>query len=342
MSGRPGRLLESSRRAYTLANTAIYFDKALSAKHQTGPGHPESLARLDAIEKALNAFPDLPRLKGRLATRDELELAHDPAYLDLAEKEIAQKRSQLSTGDTAISPASWQVALGATGGVLAAVDQIAAGHTGQAFCAVRPPGHHATVNRGMGFCIVNHIAVAARYARRKHGIERALIVDWDVHHGNGTQDIFYSDGNVLFLSTHQHPWYPGTGSDAEKGEGKGEGLIHNFPLPAGTDGQTVQAIFTGHLRKAADEFKPQMVFLSAGFDSRAGDPLGQFRLTDEDFYRLTEVLIEIAARHCQGRLLSLLEGGYSLTGLERAISSHLRSLTAAPSRSQQPSPPNQD
>lgn len=206
-----------------------------------------------------------------------------------------------------------------------AVDSVVNGQVRNAFCAVRPPGHHATPIRGMGFCIFNNIAIGARYAQRRHGLDRVLIVDWDVHHGNGTQDIFYEDDTVFFFSTHQSPWYPGTGDRSETGEGKGKGTTMNVPLPAGSQ-EEVLAAFRQGLVQAADKFKPDMVMISAGFDSRRGDPLGQFRLTDEDFADLTRIMMDVAEKHAEGRIVSVLEGGYSLEGLGAGVVAHVRTL----------------
>ena len=217
-----------------------------------------------------------------------------------------------STGDTSVGPRTWDVALKAVGGVLNAVDAVVSRKAANAFCAVRPPGHHARPAQGMGFCVFNNIALAARYAQRKHGIERVLIADWDVHHGNGTQDIFYEDGSVFFFSVHQSPWYPGTGRADETGAGKGANCTMNCPFPAGSGREQILGVFRNKLKPAADAFKPDLVMISAGFDSRKDDPLGQFTLADEDFAELTSLLLEVADKYAGGRLVSVLEGGYSL------------------------------
>jgi acetoin utilization deacetylase AcuC-like enzyme len=218
--------------------------------------------------------------------------------------------------------------LQAAGGVLNCVDAVLDRTHANAFCAVRPPGHHATPDRGMGFCIFNNAAIAARYAQKTHGVGNVLIADWDVHHGNGTQDIFYRDPSVLFFSTHQSPWYPGTGAASEVGEGPGKGFTINCPFSAGSGAAQIAGAFQSLLVPAANTFRPELVIISAGFDSRVGDPLGQFTLTDADFSRLTGIMVEIAAKYAGGRLVSLLEGGYSLSGLASSFAAHVSALRA--------------
>jgi acetoin utilization deacetylase AcuC-like enzyme len=294
-------------------------------EHLTGPQHPEQPARFDAAVGALRDL-DLIPMSPRVASHDELALCHARRYIQLAEREIFEGFHELSTGDTVISPKSLDAALRSTGGALNAVDAIVEKRISNAISIGRPPGHHATEVRGMGFCIFNTIAIAARYAQKKHGVGRVLIADWDVHHGNGTQDIFYADGSVFFFSTHQSPWYPGTGAREERGEGAGAGMTLNCPFPAGAGRKEILSAFQQELMKAAGEVKPEFVLISAGFDSRAGDPLGQFLLTDTDFADLTRVMREIADQHAGGRLLSVLEGGYSLTGLASGIRAHVEAL----------------
>jgi acetoin utilization deacetylase AcuC-like enzyme len=299
-------------------------------QHDAGPGFPEQPARFSAILNRLESSGlarDLVRLEDRIATDDEIALVHTRSYIELVEREIAQERGQLSTGDTPINAHSSEAARIAAGCALRAVDAVCGGQIQNAFCAVRPPGHHANATRGMGFCLFNTVAIAARYAQRKHGAERILIADWDVHHGNGTQDIFYEDGSVLFFSTHQSPWYPGTGDVTETGKGAGAGKTINCPFPAGTDGVRIQRAFRDHLLPAVENFRPDLILISAGFDSRIGDPLGQFLLTDEDFRELTTVMLDVAEKHCKGRLVSVLEGGYNLEGLALAAEAHVRALS---------------
>jgi acetoin utilization deacetylase AcuC-like enzyme len=300
----------------------IAYDATLK-RHDPGPGHPEQPARLSA---AMSRLPPLVPLATRPATDDELALAHTRDYIQLVEREVAQHRSQLSTGDTAIGDESADCARIAAGCAIAAVDAVFSHQVRNAFCVVRPPGHHASAARGMGFCIFNNVAIAARQAQRVHGAERVLIADWDVHHGNGTQDIFYEDGSVLYFSTHQSPWYPGTGARGETGLGAGKGATINCPLPAGSGGADVLGAFRELLLPAAATFHPDLILLSAGFDSRINDPLGQFLLTDDNFRQLTLLMLELAEKHCDGRLVSVLEGGYSLDGLARASEAHGEAL----------------
>ena len=311
--------------------TGLLYDPVYK-QHVTGTGHPERPERYDAAVQALEReglVKELERIQARPATDDELALCHPRDYIATVKRDVARGMHDLSTGDTAIGPRSLDVALRAVGGVLNAVDSVAAGRVKNAFCIVRPPGHHATPVRGMGFCIFNNVAIAARYAQRRHGIARVLIADWDVHHGNGTQDVFYADPSVFFFSTHQSPWYPGTGAADETGEGAGKGTTMNCPFPAGAGRTEVLGAFQKQLVPAVDAFQPELILLSAGFDSRAGDPLGRFKLTDEDFADLTRVMMDLADRHAGGRLVSLLEGGYNLAGLGAGVASHVQTLRHA-------------
>ena len=308
--------------------TAFLYDP-VCREHLAGRPHPECPERLDAVLRGLGdagLLDRLARVDARAATEEELLLCHTREYLSTAKRDVESGRPYLSTGDTDITPNSWEVAARAAGGVLNAVDAVVSGKARNAFCAVRPPGHHATRNRGMGFCLFNNVAVAARHAQRKHGLERVLIVDWDVHHGNGTQDIFYSDPSVFFFSTHQWPLYPGTGRADETGEGAGRGTTMNHPFPAGAGRAEILGALQDSLLPAAKRFQPDLVLISAGFDSRAGDPLGRFTLTDRDFADLTRAAMEIADRYAGGRVVSVLEGGYNPEGLARAAAAHVEAL----------------
>lgn len=299
-------------------------------EHDTGPGHPESPQRYQAVAQALKLSGLQARMKpvpSRPAEEAELRLCHGMGYLETARRDVDSGRDDLSTGDTSICPRSYEVAQHAAGGVLEAVDEVMNGRLKNAFCAVRPPGHHARPDQGMGFCLFNNVALGARRAIKKHGAAKVLIVDWDVHHGNGTQDIFYEDGSVLFVSTHQAPWYPYTGWAEETGRGKGAGLTLNYPFPGGAGFKEIGGVLENRALQEAVKFKPDLVMISAGFDSRIDDPLGKFRLTDEDFAALTRLLMKFADEHCEGRLVSVLEGGYHLDGLAKAVTAHVTALT---------------
>ena len=307
--------------------TTAFLADPIAKEHDPGPGHPEQPARWDAAIKGLGNRP-LTHTEPRSATIDELALCHTRPYIATAHRDVDSGAHSLSTGDTDINRRSFDVALRAAGTCLNAVDLVMEGKANNAFCIVRPPGHHASAARGMGFCLFNNIAIAARYAQRKHGVERVAIADWDVHHGNGTQDIFYADGSVFFFSTHQSPWYPGTGDARETGEGAGKGCTLNCPFPAGAGKDEILGVFHDRFAARMDEFKPDLLLISAGFDSRRGDPLGGFLLTDGDFSELTTVMRGIADKHAHGRLISILEGGYNLAGLTQAVYAHAHSLLA--------------
>lgn len=319
----------------TSVSTGLLLDPVFK-KHHTGDGHPECPARYDAITRDLEAAGLVKKL-APIELRDLLDeealLCHTESYLTKIKKEIpaVDGVAYLSTGDTAVCSESLDVARKATGGALNAVDYIFAGKEGEgtrrnAFCAIRPPGHHATASVGMGFCIFNNAAIAARYAQKTHGIKRVAIIDWDVHHGNGTQDIFYEDGSVYYFSTHQSPLYPHTGAVLETGSADGANTTLNCPLPAGTGMKQIAAAFDDQFLPAMEKFKPELVIISAGFDSRIGDPLGGFLLTDDDFVKLTERLLKLSDQYASGRLLSLLEGGYNVDGLAKAVVSHVQQL----------------
>lgn len=303
--------------------------------HDTGFGHPESPARYVAIVDSLQNADFAPRLEWlapRPATRDDLLRCHLGGYIDLARRDIQSGVAYLSTGDTSVCPRSWDTSLLAAGGACVAVDAVVQRSVKNAFCVLRPPGHHATPGRGMGFCVFNNTAVAARYAQQQHGLGKVLVADWDVHHGNGTQDAFYEDDSVLVFSTHQWPWYPGTGARDETGYGRGLGTTINRPFPAGAGRQEVFGAFANDLLDAARRFKPELVLISAGFDSRDGDPLGGFHLQDEDFADLTRLMLDLADECAEGRVVSLLEGGYDLHGLSCSTQAHCRALASHPVR----------
>jgi acetoin utilization deacetylase AcuC-like enzyme len=314
-------------------NCGVVYDSFFE-KHTTGFNHPEKFNRATVIHDRLKKS-DLLEKTGKIKaveiSEENLCLAHDRNYLKKAKFEIERGANQLSTGDTNICPNSWKVGSLASGGVVKSVDQIINGDFKQAFCITRPPGHHANSFKGMGFCLFNHVALAARYAQKKFGLGKVLIVDWDVHHGNGTQDIFYEDDSVFFFSTHQSPWYPGTGRSEETGKGKGLGYTLNLPLPSGSGRkEIIEHAFSHHLPKYISRFKPELILISAGFDSRMNDPLGQFTLDDNDFYDLTNIMLSIAKEHSESRVISVLEGGYNLKGLASASESHLKAFIDFP------------
>ena len=306
--------------------TGFMYDDACR-RHRVPAYHPEHPDRLSAVLDGIQKIRSLLHpIEARPVTREQILACHDMAYVELVEREIAQGVPQLSTGDTEVCVDSLAAAQLAAGGVCAMVDAVMSGAVDNGFCAVRPPGHHATPNRGMGFCIFNNIAIGARYAQKQYGCERVLIVDWDVHHGNGTQDIFYEDASVFFFSVHQYPFYPGTGAHGEQGRNRGEGYTMNCPLPAGTVGKEVLGVFQSTLLPAVERFRPDLILISAGFDSRMDDPLGDWLLTDRDFADLTLFMLNCASLSAQGRVISVLEGGYNLQGLGWASAVHVETL----------------
>lgn len=310
-----------------MLGTALLLDDLLT-HHKTAEGHPECPERLSVVRQALNNGEGFHAVAARRAEMSEITLCHDPAYVEAVLKKIADGADELGGGDVSVSAESGEVALHAAGGVIDATDLVLSGQVKNAFCAVRPPGHHARPANAMGFCLFNNVAIAARHAQKHHGLKRVAIIDWDVHHGNGTQDIFYNDGSVLFFSTHQHPWYPGTGLRQETGEGKAEGLILNEPLASGSGPTEILGAFRQRLLPALEKFRPELILISAGFDSRHGDPLGHFRLRDEDFAEMTRILMDAAARYCGEKIVSALEGGYNLEGLGPAVKAHVSQLQA--------------
>lgn len=309
--------------------TGLVLDPVF-ADHETGSGHPESPDRVLAIAEHLdkeNLVERCTLIEPIEATSEAILRCHTSDHLQSLAREIdGTSGGAFDSGDTVYGPHSLDVALQACGSVVEATTLVGTGKLDNAFCVVRPPGHHATPDAAMGFCFFNNVAIAARHAQATLDIERVAIVDWDVHHGNGTQDIFYEDPSVFFFSTHQHPWYPGTGMVEETGKGEGEGSTLNVPLPAGSGSDEVGSAFRSRFLPAMKAFKPQLVMISAGFDSRRGDPLGLFQLLDEDFIELTRLLMEVATQSAGGRVVSVLEGGYALDGLSLATAAHLRTL----------------
>jgi acetoin utilization deacetylase AcuC-like enzyme len=302
------------------------------AKHLSGDAqHPERPERLLAILKGLDGaglFKTLRRVPPRRANDDELALAHERSYIGLVRRELSDVRGfkDLSTGDTHVSAGTLEAAEFAVGGVLSAVDAVMAGTVRNAFCAVRPPGHHATATRGMGFCVFNNVAIAARYLQKVHKVGRVLIVDWDYHHGNGTQDIFYEDPSVFYFSTHDQNAYPGTGSESQRGAGAGLGTTLNVAMRVGSGDREFLQVYESKLVPAARAFKPDFILLSAGFDSMRNDVLGRFDITPRGYAALTDVLVKLAGELCQGRIASALEGGYRLDGLAESAAAHVREL----------------
>ncbi|HXX95019.1 MAG TPA: SUMF1/EgtB/PvdO family nonheme iron enzyme, partial [Planctomycetota bacterium] len=302
-------------------------------EHQTGAGFPERPERLEAIVKALKGqglFEQAERIHPMANVEEWITRVHSPEYLARVKSACAECRDgaihHLDTGDMPISAKSYDVALAAVGGVLAACDAVASGKVKNAFCAIRPPGHHAGRDRAMGFCLFNNVAIAARFLQKKHGLSRILIVDWDVHHGNGTQDAFYSDGSVMYFSTHLSPFNPRTGDAAETGEGPGKGLIVNVPLPEGAGDAEVLKAYGESLKPAALAFKPDFVLVSCGFDSHQNDTLGRLAITTEGFAKMTRIVKEIASASAKGRVVSMLEGGYNLDNLASASVAHVKAL----------------
>ena len=298
-------------------------------KHRTGLGHPERPERLKAIVdrlKEAGLWESLVHIPAAMAGKSDVALVHNPYYIKTAADDVRQGLSVLSTGDTMICSDSFDAAMMAVGGGMVACDAVMAGQARRAFCAVRPPGHHATPDGGMGFCIFNNIAIAARHLQRTHGVKTVLIVDWDVHHGNGTQDAFYDDADVMFFSVHQSPRYPGTGAECEIGYGAGEGATINAPLPGGCDDDVYMRAFQERLLPAAKAFGPDMVLISAGFDAHEDDPIGGMNVTADGFAAMTQIVREIADECCDGRIVSLLEGGYGLAGLADSVEAHVRAM----------------
>ncbi len=298
-----------------MLRTGLVLDRRF-CDHRTPPGHPERPERLGALCDALDSYErdGLVRVEPRPASEDELRLNHPQDHLRRVAA-LAGRGGAFGDGETFASRASYQVARLAAGGVLQLVDLVMAGEIDNGFALVRPPGHHAEPARAMGFCLFNHVAVAARYLQAQHGLARVLILDWDVHHGNGTEASFYDEGSVLYASLHQFPHYPGTGRAEDVGRGAGEGFTVNVPLPAGCGDGAYLAAFERVVLPIARQFDPQFVLVSAGFDPHARDPLGGMNVSESGFAAMAQRCLMLARERCDGRLVAVLEGGYDLEGL---------------------------
>lgn len=328
-----------------------FCTSAKFVEHQTGPSHPERPDRIRAICRAVrcagmidspdpfvdfdldlqlspSAGPKLLELTPQPADEKWLRLVHEESHIDLVKRVCAAGGGVLDTGDTVVSARSFQTALLAVGAVLRCCDAVMGGEVRRGFAAVRPPGHHAEPLHPMGFCLFNNIAIGARYLQRRHGVEKLAIVDFDVHHGNGTQAAFESDPSVLFVSLHQHPrtLYPGTGYDWEIGEGPGRGTTLNIPIMPGSGEEQYLEALQSQVLPRLDEFKPEMLLLSAGFDAHHDDMLAHTDLSEESFFKITRLLAQAADTHCNGRIISTLEGGYNLRALSRSVVRHLAAL----------------
>jgi acetoin utilization deacetylase AcuC-like enzyme len=305
--------------------TLLFFTHPAGIAHDPGPGHPEAPVRLrtvlEAVEKA--AIPGLERREAPEASLEQIRRVHPEPYPTRILEAVPSSGYARLDADTVVCPASGEAALRAAGAACAAVDGVVAGKARAAFCAMRPPGHHAEPMQAMGFCLFNSIAVGAMQARRVHHLSRLAILDFDVHHGNGTQDIFWDDPDTLYVSTHQSPLYPGTGRATERGI---KGNVLNCPLPPGTGGAAWRQVVERHVLPLMDSWRPELVLISAGFDAHAADPLANLMLVEDDFAWVTRELARIAGRHANGRIVSVLEGGYDPPALARSVVAHLRAL----------------
>lgn len=306
----------------------LYDERFLT--HDAGPGHPERRERLLSTMAHLDSqdwFEKLPKLEALPADESWIESVHSRDLVSRARAACERGLPYLDVMDVGVSRDSFDVALLAVGAAQALADAVAAGDVDNAFALCRPPGHHAEHNQALGFCLFNNVAIAARYLQRQHGFDKILILDWDVHHGNGTQHSFEEDPSVLYVSTHQYPFYPGTGARSETGVGRGEGATLNCPMPAGAGDDLYREAFVEKILPKIDAFAPELVIISAGFDAHADDPLANIDLSTEFFGWMSSRLMEAANRHCEGRLISLLEGGYNVDRLPLCVDIHLRVLS---------------
>jgi acetoin utilization deacetylase AcuC-like enzyme len=324
----PARAVNVAASNGNAALRTLYVTHPIALQHEMGPGHPERPDRLRAIDRALQeeAFAYLIRAQAPRAAREDLLRVHPEDYIRAIEEASPREGYAELDGDTTMNPWTLEAAMHAAGGAVLAVDEVMTGQVENAFVAMRPPGHHAERATPMGFCFFNNVAIAARHAQAAYGVERVAIMDFDVHHGNGTQDIFWSDPTVMYASTHQMPLYPGTGAAGETGE---HDTIVNAPLRAGDGGEAFRAAMEQKVLPRIDAFRPDLVVVSAGFDAHRRDPLANLQLVEEDFGWATGKLLDIADRRAKGRLVSCLEGGYDLQGLSRSAAAHIRRLMGA-------------
>ena len=303
----------------------LYFTHEACMGHDMGPMHPERPARLEALKAAFAAdeFAELDRREAPLATVEQIARMHPRDHVERVLAAVPKTGLARLDGDTSLSPGSGEAALRASGAVCAAVDAVIAGDALSAFCAGRPPGHHAEAEIPMGFCLFNNVAIAAAHARAAHGLKRVAVMDFDVHHGNGTQAMFWNEPDLMFASTHQMPLYPGTGSRQERGA---HGTIINAPLPSGAGGEAFRAEMTEIILPALDAFEPELLIISAGFDAHVDDPLAGLRFVEDDYAWVTGELMALAERHAGGRIVSSLEGGYDLDALAASAAAHVRVL----------------
>jgi acetoin utilization deacetylase AcuC-like enzyme len=308
--------------------TTLLLTHRASLDHLTPPGHPERPDRIRAVDQVLSEgrFDKLVRQEAPEGTLELARLCHDEHYIEELRRIAPDKGLIYLDGDTSMSPGTWEAAMRSVGGAVAATDAVMSGAADNAFLAMRPPGHHAETNRPMGFCFFDHAAIAARHAQRKYGIARAAVVDFDVHHGNGTQDIFWADPTVMYCSTHQMPLFPGTGATGERGE---HDTIVNAPLAPGDGGAKFRSAFENAILPQLQKFAPELIVISAGFDAHRRDPLANINLDAEDFGWVTRKLLDLAHSSAGGRVVSVLEGGYDLQGLKESVAAHVTALMGA-------------